>query len=355
MNSIIPQLEIVSDAQLARAVALSLVGSDQADGVALNCALVRTVLWALTRDGRPAHILRVMNLLLDLATSHAEAVDEQALRGRLRRILDDLADAGDILELAGGRWHPAAVREVDLGGLGNGHLLVGGVPTSALPGGLRGRVVHDRAFRRVHDDRIREALGLPLEHLDSWAGAPAGSMAEWANEILGSGLAPYVRQDGGGSWHLYAPAEARRGARQRRRWLERFDALSGRFLADRIRIFGAREYRVIEVRQGRVERSGAILLPGEARRLMYAMDSLAANPVEVLVESVGDTLKLTLWSELPRPELRLFAALGSLEVPADRYYPRTWRIAGPARDVAIQRLHALGVRLVSQRVQRGKS
>jgi hypothetical protein len=76
------------------------------------------------------------------------------------------------------------------------------------------------------------------------------------------------------------------------------------------------------------------------------MDSHVGNPVEVPFDSVGDTLKLTLWSELPRPELRLFAALGSLEVPVDRYYPRTWHIAGPARDVAIRRLHALGVRLV---------
>lgn len=354
MIGVVPQLRLATDAQMVQAVAMSLIGSDRADGFTLDCALVRTVLWALTREG-PTHILRLTNQLLDLATSNAGTVDEPALRSRFRRILDDLADAGDILELAGGRWHPAAVREVDLGGLGNGRLLVGGVPTTALPAELRGRIVHDRAFRRVHDDGIREAIGLPIEQLDSWAGAPTDPLAEWAKAILGSALAPYAGQDGGSSWRVYAPQEARRGAPQRWRWLERFDAVSGRLLADRRRIFGAREYRVIEVRQGRVERSGAILLPGEARRLKYAMDALAGNPVEAASESMAETLKLTLWSELPRPELRLFAALGSLEVPADRYYPRIWRISGPAREVAVQRLHALGVRLVSQGAQRGKS
>jgi len=339
------QLRVVSSEQIEREIAIDLIGCDRADSVALDCARARTILWALSR-ANPPHILSVMNMLLDRAIPLAGSSDEPAERRRIRGLLDELVEIGDVIELPGGRWHPAAVREVDLGKLDDHRLLIGGVPTTALPADLRAEIDHDGPFRRVRGDRLRRALALPTEQLDSWAGVPIANLTDWAERILSSKLSPYTEAQDGNVMRIYAPHNAWRGSQQTKRWQDRFESATGRFLAEKSH-FGTTEYRVIDVRSGRVEQSGAILLPGEARRLMYALDLRAANPVDVIYERTDGLLSLTLWSEIPRSERRLFGALGTLVAPRERYYPRRWRFALSRDAIVMKHIQALGVRLVA--------
>lgn len=350
MSSPTLQLQIVSQAQVDEEIANHLVGSQCADRVTLDCALARTVVWTLTRCGRSVHIQGLMNVLLDVGCALSGATDERPLRARFHSILDDLLACGDLLELPGGRWHPAPVREIDLGRLSQSRLLVGGLPTSALPVGLRQDIVHERAFRHVRGTRLGEALGVPTEPWESWAGVPSAALAEWTKPIVNSDLAVYAEDDG--NIRIYAPGDASKRAPQRRRWRENLAAASGRFLADRVRRFGRREFRIVEIESGRVERAGAVILSGEARRLMYALDALAGNSVEVLCATSDEAVELTLWNELPSPERRLFGALGTLTTLEGRYYPRRWRFAPVHREIVTHSLQKLGVKLVEGRASR---
>ena len=67
-----------------------------------------------------------------------------------------------------------------------------------------------------------------------------------------------------------------------------------------------------------------VIPPTDFRRLMYGLDQLAERPVTVEEISARSETTVVLRSELPQAEQRLFAALGRLVVPEDKYYPRNW-------------------------------
>jgi hypothetical protein len=86
--------------------------SGDADGLhSHHCALLRSCLWALTRQGTPTHVLRLLNLAVDVAAARDGQAPRTDLRDELRQSLEDLADAGDAVSLAEGHWLPAAARE----------------------------------------------------------------------------------------------------------------------------------------------------------------------------------------------------------------------------------------------------
>ncbi|HYG67423.1 MAG TPA: hypothetical protein VD838_07175, partial [Anaeromyxobacteraceae bacterium] len=182
------------------------------------------------------------------------------------------------------------------------------------------------------------------ETLESWSRAPTQRLEDWGRAVLTAPLSDYREpQRDESAFRIYAPEKARPGATQLRRWTDRFSDLSGRYLAERSRVFGAREYRVVDLSRGRVERSGAILAPGEDRRLRYAADALAQNPTRVQWKKGRDDVTVTLWSEMPRSEQRLFGALGCLAVTAGAYYPRRWQFARADAPLVRERLRSLSV------------
>lgn len=336
----------------AEAVWLRAIGVPEHDPFTRDCSFLRAILWALARGGRrQAHILRILNVAVDIACETTGS-DERAVRAALRNALDEIADAGDAVEVGDGWWLPAATREVQLHDGNDLRLLVGGVPTALLSPGLQAAVEAHGPFRRTRSDALRLELGLATETLESWAGAPRTPMQAWASQLLDSPLTKYSEPNEGTRLRFYAPDRARPGAAQGARWAERPDG-AGRFLMERTRIFGAREYRIAELREGRVESSGGTLLPGEHRRLMYALDARAKNPVSVRMMQTGDSVTLTLWSEVPRAEQRLFAALGHLELEDGRYYPRAWRFHLVHRGLVEAGLHGLGV-VVQSDLRRGQ-
>jgi hypothetical protein len=198
---------------------------------------------------------------------------------------------------------------------------------------------------------LARELALPFESYDSWVGPFPGDLKAWTQSVFEGDYEVFTEANDGRQFSLYAPQTARPGALQAKRWVDRPDKLSGRFLGRRDLPFGIRQYRAVEVVNGIIAR---VMIPrlgtGDLRRMMYGLDALAGNPVVVEHDTRGDEFDIVLGSEVPRPERRFFAALGTLSVPPDKYYPRTWRFPRKYAGEIRNRLSALGVRLFERSV-----
>jgi hypothetical protein len=277
----------------------------------------------------------------------ADGQDDSDIRSRLRNTLNELDGAGDVVSLANGRWLPAPTREVRLGTPDDTRLLVGGMPTSLLPAELSSRVRHHGAFRRTTGGTVATELALPMESRDSWVGVGPADLKTWTQSVFEGDYEAFTEGNDSGRFSIYAPQSARPGTPQLRRWVDRPEKLSGRFLGRRELPFGMRQYRAVEVVQGRIARLMRLRLgAGDLRRLMYGLDALAKNAVAVEYEISGDEISVILRSEIPRPEQRLFAALGQLSFPPEKYYPRTWRFPRQYGAEIHARLTSLCIQLV---------
>ena len=110
-----------------------------------RCAALASGCWTGRKPSR-CTILRLLNL----ATSLDPSV-RRHLRPRIKESLEELAEAGDLAELANGRWLPAPTREVRLETADDTHVSsVGGtadIPSSAGP------QFDARTQRRVPEDK----------------------------------------------------------------------------------------------------------------------------------------------------------------------------------------------------------
>lgn len=326
----------------ARAKALLSLGlSEAATDGNVRREVLRALTWALTGGTAPVHVLRLLNRSVDYASGLASSSQEaEGLRSMLRDDLDALADAGDVAGLDGGYWLPSPTRLVDIHE-DTAMLIVGGLPTRAIPHALRQTLVFDGPFRRV-ESQAALSLELPVEELSDWARRPTEPLDQWAQRITNLDLPEYSAPRDGSTTQLYLPEITRPGAPQFKRWAERYDDVIGRRLARRTRVFGAREYRVVEVAGGNLVRSGAVLAPREARRLMYASDARCGNATRArwIARPPGGELVLT--SDLPEPEHRMLGALGRLEPSTEKVYERRWKFTKEP-DQVLELLHALSI------------
>jgi hypothetical protein len=295
-------------------------------------------------------VLRVLNLAL---TVFAWSTDVRQRRDELRRILEELGEVGDLVSLPEGRWLPAPTREVPLQD-SDERLLVGGLPTSALPNELRCHVVKHGPYRRIIGPALGKALQLPRESIISWAGGPKQDLESWSEEILNVGLIPYEEQEDRSWLRVYAPELSAGGALQMNRWFDKLGDLSGRFLAKRKRVFGAFEYRIVELKRGSVIATNDLSFC-EARRLMYALDWRAKKPIQIKSEVKGDYLSIIVRNELPGPEQRMFGAIGALQVPDQAYYPRIWSFPKSYRKTVFDTLEALRITIVEGEIRRAQA
>lgn len=342
-------------------MSFEVVGHDQASRTArqnlrvgIRCApnqtrfeLLRSVTWAFSAKAKQVHISRILNAAIPCwrLLSELQTESDETLRHRLREALEALRDAGDLVEAASGRWSPSATRLVSLAE-GGDQLLVGGAPISILPL-VADDVEHHGPFRIVkHSGRLGDIL--PRETLEAWTRLPPVdvTLTKWSIDLLDAiERVPYT-PNSTESFEYYMPAMARRSASQFNRWRDDCGKFSGTALVRRARIYGAREFRVVDLVEGRPVRIGEIPF-GEVRRLMYALDAVAGNPVTVKRKRVRDGVLWIFTSELPRPEQRLLAALGTLEVPVERVYERRWTIRR-GEEVALKRLQRLGIEVLDQ-------
>ena len=189
-------------------------------------------------------------------------------------------------------------------------------------------------------------MTLPVAPLDAWIGTPQLPLRDWGRALLATPLTPYSDPAEGAPMQVYAPAAMMR-RNQSARWSDVAGAVDGRYLARRARIFGGVEYRIVEVHDGVVVASCNALMPGEGRRLMYACDALAGRQLDVKLRREDDALRLTLGSEVPSPERRFFAIVGTVSGPEASYYPRIWRFEARWEAEVRSRLAALEVRVLS--------
>jgi hypothetical protein len=332
-------LRTVSEREARTVLRHQLVGTGACDQVAADCALLRSCVWALTGGSRPVHILRLLNL----ATSLDPSSDD--LRPRIKESLEELADAGDLAELANGRWLPAPTREVRLETADDTRLVVGGLPTSLLPPDLSSTLEHSGAFRRTKGGRLAEALALPSEDRASWMGKAPADLEAWT-KLAFEGKYEAWRDDNGQS-SIYAPELFSATTPQHIRWVERLEKLSGRYLCRQLLPFGLKRHHAAEIVGGKLTRF-MNLRGDDLRRLMYGLDMLAGKSVSVSESESHTGVEIILKSELPKPERRFFAALGRLTVAPDAYYPRTWLFPVAYAAEVRKRLMALGIRIAAR-------
>jgi hypothetical protein len=309
------QLRAISDTEAHGILARELMGTETCDHLAEDCALLRSCTWALTDGVRPVHVLRLLNLA---STLHFSG---EAARAQLKEALEELSECGDLAELSSGQWLPAPTREVPLETADDMRLLVGGFPTSLLSSEHASQIEHTGPYRKLRGSTLSSELGLASQSREEWMGHVPDDLGEWTRSTLRGDYERY--RPIGRTIEVYAPELFPASKPQLLRWTDRTDKLAGTYLAREELPFGGRRYLATEIAKGQI--SGIRAMPPiDFRRLMYGLDQLAEKPVTVEEISARSEATFVLRSELPQAEQRLFAALGQLAVPEDKYYPRNW-------------------------------
>lgn len=303
--------------------------------------LLRTTVWSIAATGSKAHVNRVLGTALNAwqLLSPGASLSDERLRGELREALAALEDTGDLIELRGGYWAPAAARLVELPD-GAGFLLIGGIPSELLQ--LDSDVMQFHGpYRHLAAVPAQLATVLPSETLKSWAKLPEIPLQDWSREVFGSlERTPYM-PTAADEFEFYRPETSRPGVSQFFRWSGATANTTGTFLARRRRLYGAREYRLVDARAGQIV--GACDLHDiDVRRLMYSLDLQAKNPVRARQVRVGNQTEWLFTSELPRAEQRTFAAFGTLTIPNERHFERRWTFLRN-EELALEMLRSIGI------------
>ena len=320
-----------------------LIGSGHDVGIDGRYEAMRSLIWAAAGPTGRVHTNRLINTLLPswelLSTADIQAVERR--REQMREALSALRDAGDILEQGGGYWSPATSRSVTLPDR-RGYLLIGGVPSALLP--ITPTAIAQHGPHRHLESIPNDLEGLlPVEELSSWARLPNGTLSDWHRDLLNSlERQPYSPAETE-AFEFYLPDAAPKGCPQFKRWATSIGKLSGTFLARRTRIYGAREFRLVDARGGRIV-SARELYDIDVRRLMYAIDAESGNSVRAHRTKGPGGEEIRLNSELPRPEQRILAAIGVLQIPPDRPYERRWTF-GSEDQIALQLIASLEIEL----------
>lgn len=304
--------------------------------------ILRATVWSMAAPKGAVHINRVLAAALPAwrLLSGRSTASHESLRADLRAALVALEGAGDLLRLPGGYWGPATARIVEFPAEA-GRLLVGGVPSSLLL--INPDVVQ---YHGPHRHLIEPApeldATLPKEDLASWSRRPSAPPQEWAREVIESSERQPYSPTSAEMFEFYTPTTARPGTPQFRRWSDNPGPETTTMLARRMRIYGAREYRLVDVRAERVV--GVCDLQGvDVRRLMYALDLAAKNPVWAR-RLDRERAEWLFMSELPRAEQRAFAACGTLTIPDERPFERRWTFVRN-EELAVGMLRELGITL----------
>lgn len=303
--------------------------------------ILRATVWSSAVPKGKVHINRLLNTAQPIwqLVSERFTTSEESLRTELREALSTLENAGDLVEFSGGYWAPAAARIVELPDA-SGKLLVGGVPSAWLQ--LDGGVIKFHGPHR-HFATIPEKLAdvIPLEDFRSWAKLPEIPLQDWACEVFNSLERSAYTPTSLDVFEFYLPAKSRPGTPQFFRWSENPGDIAGTLLARRRRLYGAREFRLVDVSSGKIV-AACELHNVDVRRLMYALDLAAKNPVRALPSRVGTQTEWLFKSELPRAEQRTFAAFGTLFIPDERPFERRWTFLRN-EEMALEMLRSLGI------------
>lgn len=347
MTAFLRQIDHNEVLKIVRSILIKTISPEHDfDQLAVDCALLRNYLWILSNKGmEPTYVTKLLNMAIEVETDKIGTLEiaEKSRRERLREALNELANSLDVIELANGRWLPAPVRLVNINNYTTEYLLIGGVPTNLLPDDIANEIISNGPFRRVKGDNLLKVLELPTEPLISWLNKPSKNLLEWSKEVIENTKLTAVQPKDSSKFQVYSQKTENL---QAYRWVENNQITkNGKYLA-RYRSFMGLEYRIIETKDSIITKSGVPVFGfGDPRRLMYGIDALNNNPIRISVEENTDAFYITVRSELPRAENRLFAALGKLSLPKDTYYPRSWSFNKRDFDQIKQALENLKVKI----------
>jgi hypothetical protein len=340
-------VELLHDPRQAASAVRRALGLDASSSTfSSRFEILRATVWSMAAPDGVVHVNRVLSGALPTWRLLAErsTASEATLRAELRAALAILEDTGDLLHLSGGYWGPATARLVDLPA-GSDRLLIGGVPSSILPIDAHA-IEYDGPHRHLTKLTPELVAALPVEDLASWSRRPSAPLQEWAREVIESLERQPYSPTNAEPFQFYMPARARLGEPQFRRWNDSAGPTTSTLLARRMRIYGAREYRLVDVQTGQIV--GTCGLQGvDVRRLMYALDLAAKNPVRARRIHTADRAEWRFMSELPRAEQRSFAAFGTLTIPDDRPFERRWTFARN-EELALGMLREIGISFEQQ-------
>ncbi|GAB4423684.1 MAG: hypothetical protein OHK0015_01520 [Chloroflexi bacterium OHK40] len=335
------------DARMAvlRALGLAGLSTSVPPCPALCAEALRAALWSYWgATAKPVYITRLINAAARTLLPWQEKLgeDDERLSQQLRNMLQEMEVIGDVAALPNGRWSPTPPRIVHVPAISR-WLLLGGPPSRDLPTQV------GAAVERIGVARL---LRLPPGEIDlavdevperEWLRAPTESLDVWGSAVLDrSALTPAGEID----IEVYAPAAAHPAATQFDRWkLPTAKLADGCYLARMRTRRGVRAHYIVQLVGGRAIAAGPPLLgDGDVRRLQYALDLLAHNPVRVTGTRQRDCWTFKLQSALPRAEHRLLLALGREQTPVDgKYYPRCWVIPSSYAPRAEKALRDLGI------------
>ena len=315
---------------------------DQCPAMETRFEILRSTVWSIATPSRNAHINRVLGAALPTwrLLSERLATSDETLRTELRDALSTLQDTGDLVGLSGGYWAPATARLVELPDR-SGNLIVGGVPSALLQLDSSAIDVHG-PHRHILVPPAELWVALPREDFNSWTRRPeTHSLQEWGREVFDTLERVAYTPNSADLFEFYLPGRARSGEPQFFRWCESAPNITGTVLARRRRLYGALEFRLVDVRAGQVV--GACELHDiDVRRLMYALDLDENNPVRARCVRVGNQTEWLFRSELPRAEQRAFAAIGTLTITDERRFERRWTFARN-EELVTDMLRSLGI------------
>jgi hypothetical protein len=305
--------------------------------------LLRSAVWGLSAPLSHVHISRVINstlaswkLLSDFTTGA-----EEVFRRDIREAMSVLEAAGDLIELGKGYWTSATTRTVCLPNTSS-RLIVGGLPCSLfyMP---RDAIRFHGPHRHIASINGPIATAIPSESFNSWVKLPEGTLRAWSSTHVEALQLSTYNPNSSDPFEFYIPQFAKRYSPQFKRWYGNAKLSTGRYIARRRRVYGANEFRLVELKSGQITKS-CELEPVDVRRLMYAYDFQANNPVRVKVSQHQTNSEWLFSSELPLPEQRAFSAIGKLVIPGDRPYLRRWSF--PNNDDMVRSLvSALGMEI----------
>jgi hypothetical protein len=322
----------------------------RASAEALHAEAIRLAVWSQTYTRQEAALAqnavstrRVLKAARMYLIRSNQDEQESVLE---RNMLDSLADQGDLYAFPGGYWLPAPLRLVPIT---NRHfLLVGGLPTHLLPPTLLESMEFHGSFRRFEGSLVPHTLPISnamlkwqYQSLANWLGPSPPTMRDLIQLFHSTELLPVE--------HHHQTLEAYVASShpwQELRWQTLDHVRDGRYLLRTSPQFGTREYTIGIVRNHQIFQQSSPLRSIEIRRLCYALDEEAH--VLTSVEWDRDKGSLVLRSELPARERKFLASIGQLQVPTDKYYPRSWiNISPQFHDDVENMLSLLAVRFVS--------
>ena len=347
------QLQVISQAQAQELVLKSFgfISAKAPDWPSIYAEALRLALWSNWQQSeQPVYVTRLLNaaerLLVPWQSQNSQ--EDTELRETLRLVLEELELVGDVASLPGGHWVPAPLRLVEMADVER-TLILGGLPTRYMPGKLRLALSRTGISRLASCEMIRGTpelahIGMVAER--EWLRMPEDDLSPWAQQLLAAAV---LEPAGNLIVEVYAPAHTSKRSSQYFRWIQPSRAMQdGRYLARSRMRRGSLTHYIILLERGSVVAAANLPSDGGAiRRLMYGLDLLAANPVQVKVQGSEVQSCIVIESDLPLAEQRLLLAFGREEVRQDgKYYPRRWTVPPQYMPRVEKALRDLGIRIV---------